>query len=455
MLADLPIPEAAARLRRGELTSVALTGAVLDRIAARDGGLHAFAEVTGEAALAGAAAADAALGQGRDLGPLHGIPFGIKQMIDIAGRPTRAGSRVPAPAAAADAVAVQRLRAGGAVIVGALATYEFATVGPDEGLPQPPACNPWDRARITGGSSSGSAAAVAGGLLRSTLGTDTGGSVRSPAAYCGVVGLKPTKGRVPLAGVLPLAPSLDHVGPVSATVEEAALTLDAVSDPGWRPAAAGIGQGVDGLRIGYARDWFARDPAASPGVIRALDDAASALSMLGARIVPVELPDYAMFETAAALILDAEALAAHRDRIAAEGPRYGGVCLRSLLRGIGLSEADIAAAWEAARLLGARFDAVLAGADAILTATTLAPAPPVAAFRGGKAVWTAMRTLPFNATGHPALSIPAGFDGGLPVGLQLVAPRGGEDMLCRIGHAFERATDHSVQRPPSRGGEPR
>lgn len=448
MPGDLSIPEAAALLRSGATTAVALSEAALDRIAARDGRLHAFTEVFRDAALAEAGAADAALRAGRDLGPLHGIPLGVKDVIDIAGRPTRAGSRVPAPSAAADAEVIGRLRAAGAVILGALATYEFATVGPDENLPQPPARNPWDITRITGGSSSGSAAAVAGGLVRAALGTDTGGSIRAPAAYCGVVGLKPTRGRVPGGGTMPLAPSLDHVGPIAATVEEAALLIDAISGPGWRPAAPAVGAGAEGLRIGYARDWFADDPSAVPGVIRALDDAASSLSLIGARIVPVRLPDYAMFEAAAALILDSEALATHRDRIATQGPAYGAPCLRSLLRGIGLTEADVAASWEATRLLGARFDAELAGVDVILTATTLAPAPPVAAFRGGQAAWTAMRTLPFNATGHPAISVPAGFDGALPVGLQLIAPHGREDTLVRTAHAFERATDHSVQRPP-------
>ncbi len=447
MKAELAIPEQAAALRRGEMTSVALVQAALDRIAARDGRLQAFVAVFADAALAEAAAADAALAAGRDLGPLQGIPLGIKEMIDNAGRATQAASRVPMPVATADAVAVARLRSAGAVILGAVQTYEFATVGPDESLPQQPARNPWNPDHITGGSSSGSAVAVAGGLVRASLGTDTGGSVRSPAAYCGVVGLKPTRGRVPLTGTLPLSPSLDHVGPLAATVAEAALVLDALSDPGWRPAAGLIGQGVEGLRIGYLRDWVAGDPAATPGVVRALDAAASVLSMLGARIVPVDLPDYAIWESAGALLLDGEAFVAHEDRIAAHGADYGAACLRSLLRGIDLTGDDMAVAWQVARLFGRRFDTLLAEVDVVLTATTLAPAPPVAAFRGGRAVWTAMRTLPFNASGHPAMSIPAGFEGGLPVGLQLIGAMGAEDMLARVGHAFEQATDFSVQRP--------
>lgn len=446
-LADLSIPEAGRALREGDCSAVDLAQAVLDRIAVRDGVLHAFAEVTEAAALREAAAADQALAEGRDLGPLHGIPVGVKEVIDIAGRPTRAGSRVPAPVAGVDAACVARLRGQGAVILGALQTYEFATVGPDEGLALPPACNPWNPDHITGGSSSGSAAAVAGGLLRTSLGTDTGGSVRSPAAYCGVVGLKPTKGRVSAAGLVPLAPGLDVIGPIAASVQEAALTLDAISEPGQRPAASMLERGGEGLRIGLLRGWVAEDPAAVPGVLRALDDAASSLSMLGARIELVDLPDYDLLEKAAALILDAEALESHRERIAAHEALYGRPALRSLLRAVGLTAEDVATAWEVVQRIGAGIAEQLAQVDALVTATTLAPAPPVAAFRGGKAVWTAMRTLPFNATGHPALSVPAGFVGGLPVGLQLIAAHGAEDKLCRIGHAFERATDHSVQRP--------
>lgn len=444
----MTIPDAARALRDGRTTAAALTEDALARAAARPG-LHAYAALLPDQARAEAAAIDAAFARGNDLGPLMGIPIGVKDIIAIAGQPTQCGSAVPMPMAAEDSAAVARLRAAGAIILGRLQTYEFATVGPDETLPQPPATNPWSAAHITGGSSSGSASAVAGGLLRAALGTDTGGSIRAPAAYCGCVGLKPTRGRVPLAGTVPLSPSLDHVGPLAATVEEAALLLDALSDPGWRPASGELGQPVKGLRIGYARDWFAYDPNCASAVTQALDDAASTLSLLGAQISLVPLPDYAIWETASALILDAEALAANHARIAAHGALYGKPALRSLLRATGVSDADIAAAWEAARLLATDFAQTLSRHDAILTATTLAPAPPVAAFRGGRAVWTAMRTLPFNVSGHPAISVPAGFAQGLPIGAQLIAAHGAEERLIRIAHAFEQATDHSLQRPPS------
>jgi Asp-tRNA(Asn)/Glu-tRNA(Gln) amidotransferase A subunit family amidase len=244
----------------------------------------------------------------------------VKDLIDVAGQPATSGSRVLAGRIAeADAQAIARLRAQGAVLIGKVATYEFAMVGPDLTLPDPPARNPWNPAHITGGSSSGSAAAVAGGLIRLAIGTDTGGSIRSPAAYCGSVGLKPTYDRTSRAGAFPLSPSLDHTGPLAATVEEAALALDAMTESAsWRPASSRIGQPITGLKIAYARDWFADDPQASPALIRAMDEAASTLSLLGAQITLVTLPDYAPYEAAASIILHAEALEEHRALIGAE-----------------------------------------------------------------------------------------------------------------------------------------
>jgi aspartyl-tRNA(Asn)/glutamyl-tRNA(Gln) amidotransferase subunit A len=448
--ADLPIPEAAAALRAGRLTSRALTAAVMARIAARNDSLHAFVHVADDA-LDQADRADALLSVGQDPGTLCGIPVAVKDLIDVQEQPATSGSRVLAGRVAdAHADAVARLRAQGAVLIGKVATYEFAMVGPDVTLPDPPARNPWNTAHITGGSSSGSAAAVAGGMVRIAIGTDTGGSIRSPAAYCGCVGLKPSYDRVSRAGAFPLSPTLDHTGPLAATVEEAALALDAMTCDAarWRPAMARLSQGVACLRIGYARDWFADDAQADPALIRAMDDAAAVLSMLGAAITLAPLPDYSLYEAAGSVILHAEALEGHGALIRDHAAAYGRPTLQCLAFGAAVDAGDVARARQAQARLTQAMDQAMAPFDLLITATTLTPALPFAAFDGEKAVWTPMRTIPFNVTGQPALSLPAGFAGGLPLGLQIIGRTGDEDLICAAGHAFERATDHSVQRPP-------
>ena len=336
------------------------------------------------------------------------------------------------------------------MILGKLATYEFAMDGPDINLPSPPARNPWNLSHITGGSSSGSAAAVAAGMVRLALGTDTGGSIRSPAAYCGCVGLKASYDRVSRAGIFPLSPALDHVGPLAATVEEAALALDAMTEnpAAWRAASARLSRGAAGLRIGYARSWFAQDPQASPALIGAMDDAAAQLSMLGASITETDLPDYALFEAAGSVILHGEALESHRALMRDRMSLYGRPVLRSLAMAAAIEPQDISRARLAQVRLTEELLAAMAPFDLLLAATALAPALPFSAFEGGNPLWTPMRTIPFNLTGQPALSLPIGFDGGLPLGMQLVGRIGDDDVICGAGHAFERATDHSVQRPP-------
>ena len=444
----LSLIEAAAALRTGTLTSRSLVEAVLARIADRPE-LAAFTHVAADA-LAQAEAADAGLARGEDPGLFCGLPVAVKDLIDVAGQPATAGSAALAGHVAEnDAPAVARLRAQGAVLIGKLATYEFAMVGPDLTLPDPPARNPWNLAHITGGSSSGPAAAVAGGLVRLAIGTDTGGSIRSPAAYCGCVGLKPSHDRVARAGAFPLSPSLDHTGPLAATVAEAALALDVMTEgDGWRPASGAIGQCISGLRVGFARSWFAEDSQAALAVIRALDDAAATLSMLGAVVTMIDLPDYSLYEAAASVILHAEALAEHAALIATRQAAYGRPTLQCLAVGAAISDSDLVLARRAVRPLTDAMAAAMADVDIMLTATTLTPALPFSAFSGEQAVWTPMRTIAFNLTGQPALSVPCGFHSGLPLGMQLVARMGEEDLLCRVGHAFEQATDHAVQRPP-------
>lgn len=447
---DLSLFEQGDRLRDGRLTSVALVEAYLRRVEARDPAYRAFYAVDREGALAAAHQADADFAAGFDLSHLQGIPVGIKDLIDVTGLPTTGNAPGRKQAIVeADAEVVTRLRKAGAVIIGKLATYEWGTVGPDNRGAFPPARNPWSLEHITGGSSSGSAAAVAGGLLRTTLGTDTGGSLRGPAFYCGVVGFKPTFDVVSREGVLPMSGSMDHVGPISASVAEAAMTLDVIADlPFERSASRLLGQSIAGKRVGYARDWFARDDQLQPAVLAAMDAALSTLSELGAVIEEVELPDYYQVEVAAAAILHKESFDHHATALRDQPEAYGRRAFLSLAAGVAVTDDELAAA----RLAGKRFrtevDRLLERHDAIVTVGALTTALLAAPFER-EAVWTPMRTIGFNVSGHPVLALPVGFHQGLPIGMQIIGRHHDEAGIAQLGHAFERATDHSAQRPPA------
>jgi aspartyl-tRNA(Asn)/glutamyl-tRNA(Gln) amidotransferase subunit A len=447
---DMSLFEQGNILRDGRLTSLDLVQAYLRRIETRDPAYRAFYAVDREGALAAAAQADTDLAEGVDHGIFHGIPVGIKDLIDVAGLPTTANAPGRKKVVAdTDAVVVERLRKGGAIVVGKLATYEWGTVGPDSRGAFPPARNPWSLDHITGGSSSGSAAAVAGGLLRTTVGTDTGGSLRGPASYCGVVGLKPTFGLVPREGVLPMSESMDHVGPMSATVAEAAATLDVIADfPPGLSASEHIGKPVTGLRIGYARNWFAQDGQTAPAVLAAMDAAASTLSQLGAIIEEVELPDYFAIEVAAAAVLHKESFDYHAETLRDRPDDFGRRAFLSLVAGVAVTDDELAKARGAGELFRAQIDKLLLSHDALLTVGALTTALLAAPFEK-EAVWTPMRTIGFNLSGHPVLALPVGFDQGLPIGMQLIGKHYDEARIVQIGDAFERATDYALQRPPS------
>ncbi|MEV8468694.1 amidase [Fluviibacterium sp. DFM31] len=438
--ADLTLPEMAARLRDGRLTAETLAQAHLDRIDARDSRVGAFVHVDKQAVLATARRADAELAQGLDRGPLHGICVAIKDIFDVAGWPVRYGSHLYRDRiAATDSAIVARLRETGAVPLGLVATYEMAIVGPgNDGLyPQPR--NPWNPAHVTGGSSSGSAAAIAAGMVRVALGSDTGGSVRSPSAYCGTVGLKPTHDRLPLDGILPLAPSFDVPGAMGRTVAETALLYCALcGTPAEAPRLS-----LDGQRIGYARAW-SLSPDAHPQIVHTTDAAASTLSLCGAEIRRVTLPPLPLMTAAAAVLIHAEGFQTHRAHLAGDGGRMGRMPYQSMAAGAVLTESDIAEARRAAGLLRACLDALLQEVDALILPTTLTPAPAFAEFASGQARWTPMCTLPFSMTGHPALSVPMGFSDGLPLGLQIVGRFDTEPLLLQIAAAFENATDHGA-----------
>ena len=461
-LHELSIADAGRALRSGQVTSRALTEAALARIEALDPVLNAFVAVTRERAVAEAEQADAAFAQDRDAGPLQGIPYALKDIYATAGLRTTCHSNllrdhVPA----ADCAVQERLRAGGGVLLGKLGTFEFAIGGPSFDLPFPPARNPWNLDHFTGGSSSGSAAAVAAGMLRMAMGSDTGGSIRGPAALCGTVGLKPTYGRVSRRGVFPLAYSLDHCGPLTWSVEDAALTMQVIAghDP-LDPGSADIpvpdfrtspGRGLDGVRIGYTRQFYIDNPFLTAEATRALDAAAAQMAALGATVDEVKLPAFERFDACAQVIMFAEAFAIHENDLKTRPHAYGRYGYQRLISGAVLSAADLV---QAQRLRRELTDGVNGGPlrthHALLAPSSLATAAAFAEFGRDAARWGGMLTNPFNVTGSPALALPIGFGAnGLPLGAQIVGRPFDEPTVLRIGAAYEAAAGVSQHRPPA------
>jgi len=452
-LHELSIAEAGKRLRAGTLTSTALTEYALKRIATLDPRLNAFLLVTRERALADAALADREIKSGVDKGPLHGVPYALKDIYDTAGIRTTCHSkvmidRVPAE----DSVVEAKLRAGGAVLLGKLATHEFAIGGPSFDLPFPPARNPWNPDYFTGGSSSGSGAAVAAGLTRLALGSDTGGSIRGPAVYCGVVGLKPTYGRVSRRGVYPLSYTLDHAGPLARSVEDAALSMQAIAghdplDPASAEVpvpdfAAGLKQGVGGMSFAYPRKFFTQADGVSPEVIAALDAAAQVFAKLGAKVEEITLPECDLFNACCRVILSAEAYSVHAGNLKKRPHDYGRYAYQRMIPGATLTAADIVQAFRVRRVLTDLINKeVLGRHDAIVTANALAPASRLDSFPEDVSFKMPLQTSPFNVTGNPALAVPIGFSSaGLPLGMQIVGRAFDEPTVLRIGAAYEAAT---------------
>jgi aspartyl-tRNA(Asn)/glutamyl-tRNA(Gln) amidotransferase subunit A len=457
------IAEMGRQLRAKATTSEALTKAALDRVAVADGALHAFITVTPERALADAARADAAFAAGQDAGPMQGIPYALKDIYDTAGIRTTCHSKLRVDVVPeADSVVAAKLAAGGGVLIGKLATHEFAIGGPSFDLPFPPARNPWNTEHITGGSSSGSGAAVAAGMVRMAMGSDTGGSIRGPAAYCGTVGMKATYGRVSRRGVFPLSYTLDHTGPLTRSVEDCAITLQVIAgfDP-LDPASAhqpvsdylsGLQGGVAGLRLGVPRAFFAEAAATTPDMLAAFDRTLDALRAAGAVIEDIELPPYALFNACGRVILMAEAYAIHEADMRTRLADYGEFTQQRFILGATLTAADLVQAFRARRELTDSVNRALGRYDALLTASALAVAPRFDAVPdANRSAVAPMQTIPFNVTGHPAMSVPTGKgEGGLPLSLQVVGRPFDEATVFRIGRTIEQATgwDGRVGEPP-------
>jgi aspartyl-tRNA(Asn)/glutamyl-tRNA(Gln) amidotransferase subunit A len=463
----LSLSELARLIRRREISPVEVTQAALARIDELDGRLRAFITVDADAAVAQARAVETALAR-RDApepGPLAGVPIAVKDIIRTAGLRTTCGSRILADhIPERDATVVTLLRRAGAVIVGKANTHEFA-FGATNINPHYGACvNPWDPRRVSGGSSGGSAVAVATGMAYGALGTDTGGSIRIPAAACGVVGLKPTYGRVSRYGVFPLSWSLDHVGPLARTVADAALLLEVLAGPDpldptavtraapdLKGAVARAADGLRGLRAGVPRAWL--DGRIEPGVLGNFQFALTLLEKLGAEIVEVDYPAAGPMMLTNRLLALAEAAAFHTPWLAARSAQYG----RDVLARLRLGQYILAGDY----LLGQRLRGELARAAAGVMArvdVVVTPALPIVAPEFGRdfvswdgeeeAVPDALIRFaaPINVTGQPAISVPCGLAAGLPVGLQIVGRVFDEETVLRVAAAFEAG---AAPMPPS------
>ncbi|MER6301855.1 amidase [Kitasatospora sp. NPDC001539] len=447
---ELSITAAAEEIQARRLSPVELVDSVLQRIEQVEPHLGAYVTVAADQARRTAREAEHEAAQGRFRGPLHGIPVGLKDLIDVAGSPTTASSRVRADhRAASDSMVAARLRAAGAIVVGKTHTHEFAY-----GLTTPQTANAWDRDRVAGGSSGGSAVAVASGAATFALGTDTGGSIRVPAALNGVVGLKPTYGLVPRHGVTSLSWSLDHVGPITRTVEDAALVLAALAGHDPRDPASVAAPAVDyrppsdpdltGVRVGVPRTHYFDHVDAE--VAAAVHRAVAQLEALGARLVEIDIPMTRYLQATQWGLMVPEATAYHESTLRTVPELYQPDVRILLEAGELMSAGDYLRAQRARTLMRDAWARILEDVDLIA-----APTVPTTAVRAGQetVTWPDGRvesvpdayvrlSSPANITGVPALSVPVGHDSaGMPIGMQLLGRHFGERTLLRVGHAYE------------------
>jgi aspartyl-tRNA(Asn)/glutamyl-tRNA(Gln) amidotransferase subunit A len=457
-LTELSLAEAAQAIARRETTPEDLTRACLERIEQVDPKINSFITPTPETALQQAREAEEALQRKQPVSPLHGIPLALKDLYETKGIRTTAGTKhlagyVPEE----DAAVVEKLKAAGSILLGKLNMHEIAlgltNVNPHYG----PCRNPWALDRVPGGSSGGSAAAVAAGLCFGSLGSDTGGSIRVPAGLCGIVGLKPTYGRISLRGVIPLSWNLDHAGPMARRVRDVALLLQEIA--GYDPHdpysvdvpvedyLAQLEGGVAGWRVGLAKDeYFTK---ADPEILAAVDQAAQVFTSLGARVEEVEVPGARDAAVANSLIVPSDGAAYYHEQLKDSPDSFGLDILQRLRDGADRPSSEYILARHTQSRLRRQFDAFFEAFDLLITPTTRVPAPPI---EGPDALEQARLltrfTAPFNLTGLPAISLPCGFTRqGLPIGLQLVSRRWAEASLLQAAYAYEQATEWHRMRP--------
>ena len=453
------IADAAQQIAARKLSPVELTRMCLDRVKKLDPTLHSFLLVTDERAMQDAQAAEARMMSGTLKGPLDGIPIGHKDIYNTAGIRTTGHSRllednVPTE----DCVVVRKWADAGSVMMGKLATHEFAIGGPSFDLPWPPARNPWNPEHFTAGSSSGTGAAVAAGLVLGGTGSDTGGSIRGPSALCGIAGIKPTYGLSSRRGVLPLSQTLDHTGPMAWTVQDCALLLQAMAghDP-LDPASANhpvgnftadLDKGAKGLRIGVIRHFHEVDYPVSPATQQGIDGALDIFRSQGAEIRDVAVSPMTDYNAPGWVILTAEAYAVHEPWLKERFNDYGELLRDRLAFGALLSATDYVQAVRRRRILCLELRDAMADLDILITASAPAEAPKINEVPKWAMLQKPNFTMPFNLTGLPALSVCSGYGiGGLPVSLQIIGKPFAEATVFRAGHAYESATNWRSKRP--------
>ena len=455
----LTITEASGLIAAKKLSPVELTRHCLDRVGKLDGTLHSFLLVTEDRALADARAAEGRMMTGTLKGPLDGIPIGHKDIYNTAGIRTTAHSKllehnIPAE----DSVVVAKWAAAGAVLMGKLATHEFAMGGPSFDLPWPPARNPWNPEHFTAGSSSGTGAAVAAGLVLGGTGSDTGGSIRGPSALCGLAGIKPTYGLSSRRGVLPLSQTLDHTGPMAWTVQDCALLLQAMAgydplDPASadRPVAdfsADLDKGAKGLRIGVLRQFYEADNPVSAATKQGIEDALTLFRDQGAEVRDVTVSPMMDYNAPGWVILTAEAYAVHEPWLKERFNDYGELLRDRLAFGGLLRAVDYVQAQRRRLALCQEMRDAMADVDVLITASAQGEAPKITEVPKWAMFEKPGFTMPFNLTGLPALSVCSGYGaGGLPVSIQIVGKPFAEATVFRAGHAYETAMGWRNKRP--------
>ena len=458
-LGFMSVTEISARIADRSLSPVELVEALFHRAGALDAELKSYLLPCFESALDAAREAEAAILRHGPRSPLHGVPFGLKDIIDTAGIRTTCHSRLRADHVPnADAAVAARLNAAGGIMMGKLATHEFAFGGPCFDLPWPPARNPWNTAHHPGGSSSGSGASVAAGLLPAALGSDTGGSVRNPASCCGLVGMKPTYGRVPRTGVFPLAYSLDNVGPLTRTVRDNAMIMQVLAGPDvGDPASStvpvpdfcqGIGAGVEGLQIGLIRHFHNQDMVADPEVAAGVEAVGEVLAGLGASVSETRLRPLEVYAGGNRIVLTVEGFAVHRHWLKERPQDYAEMTREKLLPGAYIGGADYVDTLRLRTSLRDEFAAHMRDFDALVCVSSMEPPCRIDDASEVARTYPRQARAAFNFLGCPAMSVPCGFhSSGLPLSFQVIGKAFDEPMLYRVAAAYEAATDWHRQHP--------